>query len=165
MEQLTFLETGKVEWRDVPRPALEDDGQAIVRALSVATCDLDSIVLHGGAPYKGPFGMGHEGIAEVVDVGDDLDGFEPGQKVAVSFQIFCGQCAACRDGRSGSCEKTPLMAMYGLSIGGDWGGFLSDAVRVPYADAMLYALPDGIDIAAAASASDNMPDAWRTVAP
>jgi alcohol dehydrogenase len=85
--------------------------------------------------------------------------------VTISFQIFCGDCAACRDGRTASCEATPPMAMYGLTIGGDWGGFLSDAVRVPYAQAMLFPLPDGVDVAAAASASDNMPDAWRTVGP
>jgi alcohol dehydrogenase len=57
------------------------------------------------------------------------------------------------------------MAMYGLTIGGEWGGFFSDAVRVPFANAMLFPLPDGVDLAAAASASDNMPDAWRTVGP
>jgi alcohol dehydrogenase len=165
MQQLTFLEAGKVEWRDVPAPELEGDGQAIVRPLSVATCDLDSVVLHGQAPYKGPFGMGHEGVAEVVDVGDDVDGLEPGQKVTVSYQIYCGQCDACREGRTGSCEATPPMAMYGLTLGGDWGGFLSDAVRVPYANAMLFPLPDGVDIAAAASASDNIADAWRTIGP
>ena len=165
MQQLTFLEAGKVEWREVDAPALEDDRQAIVRPLSVATCDLDTALMHGRAPYRGPFGLGHEGVAEVVEVGDGVDGLEPGQRVTISFQIFCGECAACREGRSASCEATPPMAMYGLTIGGDWGGFLSDAVRVPYADAMLFPLPDGMDVAAAASSSDNMPDAWRTVGP
>jgi len=165
MEQLTFLEAGKVEWRDVPTPTLEDDRQAIVRPLSVATCDLDTVLMHGRAPYRGPFGLGHEGVAEVVDVGDSVDGLRPGQRVSISFQIFCGECGACREGRTASCEETPPMAMYGLSIGGDWGGFLADAVRVPYADAMLFPLPDEVDVAAAASASDNMPDAWRTVGP
>jgi alcohol dehydrogenase len=165
MQQLTFLEAGKVEWRDVPAPQLEGDGQAIVRPLAVATCDLDTALMHGRAPYRGPFGLGHEGVAEVVDVGDGVGGLQPGQRVTISFQIFCGDCAACRDGRTASCEATPPMAMYGLTIGGDWGGFLSDAVRVPYAQAMLFALPDGVDVAAAASASDNIPDAWRTVGP
>ena len=165
MQQLTFVEAGNVEWRDVPAPELEGDGQAIVRPLSVATCDLDTALMHGRAPYKGPFGLGHEGVAEVVDVGDGVDGLEPGQRVTISFQIFCGECGACRAGRSASCEATPPMAMYGLTIGGDWGGFLSDVVRVPYARAMLFPLPDGVDLAAAASASDNMPDAWRTVGP
>jgi threonine dehydrogenase-like Zn-dependent dehydrogenase len=165
MEQLTFIEAGKLEWQDVPAPVLEADNQAIVRPLSVATCDLDSFLVHGRTPYKGPFGLGHEGVAEIADVGDSVNGLAPGQKVSVSFQVFCGECAACRAGRTGSCEATPPMAMYGLTIGGDWGGFLADAVRVPYAEAMLFPLPDGVDVAAAASASDNMPDAWRTVGP
>jgi threonine dehydrogenase-like Zn-dependent dehydrogenase len=165
MQQLTFLEAGKVEWRDVPAPELEGDGQAIVRPLAVATCDLDTALIHGRAPYRGPFGLGHEGVAEVVDAGDGVDGLQPCQRVSISFQVFCGECGACRAGRTASCEATPPMAMYGLTIGGDWGGFFSDAVRVPYANAMLYPLPEGVDPAAAASASDNMPDAWRTVGP
>jgi threonine dehydrogenase-like Zn-dependent dehydrogenase len=165
MQQLTFIEAGKAEWHDVATPGLEGDGQAIVRPLSVATCDLDTVLMQGRAPYKGPFGLGHEGVAEVVDVGDSVDGLQPGQRVSISFQIFCGDCGPCREGRTASCEATPPMAMYGLTIGGDWGGFLSDAVRVPYANAMLFPLPDAVDVAAAASASDNMPDAWRTVGP
>jgi alcohol dehydrogenase len=56
--------------------------------------------------------------------------------------------------------------MYGFgAFGGPWGGLLSDLVRVPFADGMLVALPDGLDPAAVASASDNLPDAWRLVAP
>src|SRR5213592_881318 len=151
MQQLTFLEAGKVEWHDVPAPELQGDGEAIVRPLTVATCDLDTALLHGRAPYKGPFALGHEGVAEVVDAGDRVDGLVPGQLATISFQIFCGECAACREGRTASCEATPPMAMYGLTIGGDWGGFLSDAVRVPYANAMLFPLPDGVDPVAAAS--------------
>src|SRR4051812_16955281 len=165
MQQLTFLEAGKLEWQDVPEPVLENDGQALVRPLTIATCDLDAPLLHGRTPYRGPFGIGHEGVGEVIDVGDKVEGLQPGQKVTISFQIFCDECGPCREGRSGSCEATPLMAMYGLNLGGDWGGFVSDTVRVPYANAMLYPLPDAIDPVAAASASDNIPDAWRTVGP
>jgi alcohol dehydrogenase len=46
-----------------------------------------------------------------------------------------------------------------------WGGFLSDLVCVPYADHMLVPVPDGVEPAAVASASDNISDAWRTVGP
>jgi alcohol dehydrogenase len=48
---------------------------------------------------------------------------------------------------------------------GPWGDAVSDKLRVPYADAMLVAVPAGVDPVAIASASDNMPDGWRTVAP
>jgi len=56
--------------------------------------------------------------------------------------------------------------MYGFgALGGDWGGMLSDLALVPYAEAMLVRLPEGVDPACVASAADNMTDGWRAVAP
>ncbi len=57
------------------------------------------------------------------------------------------------------------MAMFGAPLGGSWGGLFSDLVRVPWADAMLVALPSDLDPVAMASASDNWSLAWRLVAP
>ena len=59
------------------------------------------------------------------------------------------------------------MAMYGLGplAGLDGGGFMSDLVLVPYADAMLIPLPATVDPIAVASISDNIPDGWRAVGP
>lgn len=56
--------------------------------------------------------------------------------------------------------------MYGLGVvGGEWGGAWSDLVAVPFADAMLLPLPTGIGAETLASASDNICDGYRTVAP
>ncbi len=66
--------------------------------------------------------------------------------------------------QAGNCATVEGFASYGLGKGG-WGGALSDLVLVPFADAMLVPLPAGITPEAVASASDNMPDAWRTVGP
>jgi alcohol dehydrogenase len=56
--------------------------------------------------------------------------------------------------------------MYGFGVaGGHWGGHVADLFKVPFADAMLVALPEGIDPAAAVSASDNVCDAHRHLAP
>lgn len=56
--------------------------------------------------------------------------------------------------------------MYGFGLaGGHWGGALAEQLAVPYADAMLVALPDGIQPVAAASVADNVCDAHRHVAP
>ena len=104
--------------------------------------------------------VGHEGIAEVVAVGDDVTTVRVGDRVVVPFQINCGQCSACRRGVTGSCASLPLMAMYGMAplAGMDGGGFMSDLVLVPFADAMLLPVPDGVDPVAIASLSDNIPD-------
>jgi threonine dehydrogenase-like Zn-dependent dehydrogenase len=166
MKQLTLVETGRVEWLDAPEPTLEGAGQALVRPIAVALCDLDANIVQGTFPLQAPVALGHEFVAEVVEVGDAVGSVRPGDSVVVPFQISCGECERCRRGQTGDCESVPRLSMYGFgAFGGDWGGALSDLVRVPYADAMLVALPDGIEPATVASASDNIPDAWRTVGP
>jgi threonine dehydrogenase-like Zn-dependent dehydrogenase len=165
MQELNFIAAGRLEWRDAPDPRLEGDGEALVRPLAVATCDLDKLIVRGLAPAEGPFPFGHEGVAEVVEVGDAVSGFEPGDLVSVPFQVSCGDCDTCRRGHTGNCERVERMSMYGLPIGKNCGGFLSDSVRVPFADAMLVAVPEGVEPTSIASLSDNIPDAWRTVAP
>jgi threonine dehydrogenase-like Zn-dependent dehydrogenase len=165
MRQLTFVEAGKIEWHDVPDSQLEGDGEALVRAVAVATCDLDKLIVSGLAPVQGPFPVGHEGVAEVLEVGDGVKGFKPGDLVSVPFQVACGECVTCRRGHTGNCERVDRMSMYGLPFGKNWGGFLSDTIRVPFADAMLVGVPEGVDPASIASLSDNIPDGYRTVGP
>lgn len=167
MRQLTFEEAGRYGWRDVPEPEIAAPEQAVVRPLVVACCDLDIAVAAGQAPLPPGYAVGHEGLAEVVAVGDAVTTVRPGDWVVVPFQISCGNCRACRRGVTGSCGSVPLMAMYGLGplAGLNGGGFMSDEVLVPYADAMLIPVPDGVQPNAIASLSDNIPDGWRAVGP
>lgn len=171
MRELVYIRPGVVEWHDADDPRIESPDDAIVRPIAVAACDLDVALLRGQAPFPGPFALGHEFVAEVVELGDAVPGFARGQRVVVSFQITCGQCVRCRRGLTGSCASVPAGSMYGLrprraiSLGGDWGGALSDLVRVPFATHMMLALPAGVEPAAVASVSDNVADAWRAVAP
>jgi alcohol dehydrogenase len=165
MRELNFIEKGKLEWRDAPAPKIEGDGQAIVRPVALATCDIDVGIVSGPVPFEGPFPFGHECVAEVADVGDSVKSFSPGDLVSVPFQVACGECERCRAGQTGNCESVPRLSMYGLPGKVSYGGFASDAVRVPYAEAMLVPIPKGVEPASVASLSDNIPDAWRCVAP
>ena len=86
--------------------------------------------------------------------------------VVVPFAISCGTCSFCRRGLTAVCTSVPRGSMYGIGVAGhSFGGALADRLRVPYADHMLVALPDGISPAVVASAGDNISDAWRTVDP
>ncbi len=164
MRQLTMTAERAVEWLDVPEPALEGDREALVRPLAVALCDLDQPILRGEAPIPGPIALGHEFVAEVVEAGHGA-GVAPGDRVIVPFQISCGECERCRRGHTANCTTVRPGSMYGFgAFGGDWGGALSDLVRVPFADHMLVGVPASIEAADVASASDNIPDGWRTVA-
>jgi alcohol dehydrogenase len=119
----------------------------------------------GETPIPAPVHLGHECVAEVVAVGDGVSTVRPGDRVVVPFQISCGACDPCGRGLTGSCATVDQLAMYGFGVfGHDWGGVLTDVVRVPYADAMLVPVPDGVEPAAIASMSDNIPDGLRLVA-
>jgi threonine dehydrogenase-like Zn-dependent dehydrogenase len=166
LQQLTYTAPNVLEWRDAPEPQLGSDAAALVRPRAVATCDLDALIISGVSPFPPPFALGHECVAEVVDVGDRVDSVRPGQLVSVPFQISCGECAPCRRGRTGNCSEVGFMTTYGFGPAVEqWGGFLSDLVCVPYADHMLVPVPDGLEPAAVASVSDNISDAWRAVGP
>jgi threonine dehydrogenase-like Zn-dependent dehydrogenase len=165
MQQLSFIKPGTFEWHDVAYPVIQTATDAIVRPLAVARCDLDLYIATGFVPFPGPFAFGHEMVGEVVDAGEK-SGVTPGQRVVVPFQISCGQCASCKRGFTASCEAVPQYSAFGLGGGRvEYGGALSDAIRVPFADYMLVPLPGGVDPVTAASAADNIPDGWRAVAP
>jgi threonine dehydrogenase-like Zn-dependent dehydrogenase len=167
MRRMVLMGTHEVRWEDVDEPELRSGDQAIVRPMALATCDIDVGVLAGAYPLEGPYPFGHEAVAEVVAIGDDVRSVAIGDRVVVPFQISCGACQPCRAGRTGNCASHPTMSTYGLgSMGGlEWGGLLADLALVPHADAMLVPVPDGIDSAVIASASDNLPDGWRAVGP
>ena len=155
MRSLTYVSPGLVEWREVPDPALRGDQEAIVRPVAASTCDLDQQIVRGKTPLPGPFAIGHECLAEIVELGDAVVGLTPGQVVVVAWHISCGQCARCRAGLTCHCEAVPRAAMFGVPVGGDWGGLFDDFVRIPYARAMLFPVPTDVGWASLVSASDN----------
>lgn len=166
MLQLTYTGPDALEWREAPEPSLSSDAGALVRPRAVATCDLDALIIQGSSPFPPPFPLGHECVAEVLDVGDSVTSLDAGQLVSVPFQISCGECGACLQGRTSNCSEVAFMSSYGFGPAVErWGGFLADVVCVPYAEHMLVPVPDGLAPAAVASASDNISDAWRAVGP
>ncbi len=165
MQQLTFVEAKKLEWREVNKPQLESGIDAIVKPIAVARCDLDYFIAVGKYRTPGPFAIGHEMSAVVTEVGDGVSDFQPGDRVIVPFQISCGVCINCQRGWTNACSEVSALAAYGLGThpNGEYGGALSDYVRVPFADHMLVRLPDTLSAEAACGLSDNVADGFRTV--
>lgn len=192
VRELTYLGPRRVEWRSVAEPRLEGPREALVRPVIAGRCDGDNlpifnrvttamragVALHyldplspellGPYPFKGPFAIGHECIASVIECGDEVRMVRPGDLVVVPWSISCGGCSRCADGITSRCVNagSTLLSGYGFgSAMGPWGGTVCDLLRVPFADAMLVPIPASIDPLRLASASDNLTDAWRCVAP
>jgi alcohol dehydrogenase len=156
----------RLRWREVPAPPPPGPMGAVVHPIAGSTCDLDCALALGATSFPLPLHLGHECVAEVVAVGEQVRAVEPGDRVLVPFEINCGTCAPCRAGLTGSCTSVPPAAAYGMGVTtGHWGGAFSDLLAVPYADAMLVPLPEEIDPVAACSVADNVCDAYRHVAP
>ncbi len=191
VRELLFRRSGLLEWGERPAPALREGTDAIVRPFLAGRCDGDTLPIHrpvsramqagmalgavdpvvgsicGRVPFRGPFAIGHECVAEVLRVGADVRGLAPGDRVVVPWSVSCGTCARCRRGLTSKCSTTArsTLAAYGFGpASGDWGGMVTDALRVPFADHMLVPVPDGVPSERVAAASDNLADAWRTVA-
>jgi alcohol dehydrogenase len=166
MKQLTLAGLGTVEWQEVAEPRIEDAGDALVRPLAVSRCDIDMPYVTGFLPPPRPFALGHECVGEIVALADGVKGLMVGQRVIVPFQISCGRCPRCMLGHTGSCETVPFLSAFGLPLSGrEWGGALSDTIRVPFAEAMLVPAPDGVPAWCLAAVADNASDGWRCVAP
>jgi threonine dehydrogenase-like Zn-dependent dehydrogenase len=166
VRQLTYEQAGVVRWREVPDPVLADPAGALVAPLAVARCDLDLPMAAQGL-FPGPFGVGHETVAEVVAVGPEVTRISVGQRVLVPYQVSCGACVACRDRRYGACHtyRAQVGGAFGFGpAGGGHGGGLSDLLLVPAADHLLVPAPDGIAPEVLCTLVDNGVDGYRTVA-
>lgn len=166
MRQLTVTAPRTLQWTDMPTPRLRDGRAALVEPVAIATCDFDHLMVSGKQRAPFPIAIGHELVARVIEVGDQVTRVQPGELVIVPFQISCGTCTACQRGFTSACASVPWLSCYGLGpAAGDWGGATADRIVVPFADAMLVALPAGVAARDAAPIGCNVVDAYRTVGP
>jgi threonine dehydrogenase-like Zn-dependent dehydrogenase len=192
VRELQLVRSGRLAWHERDAPTLQDPGDAIVRPFVAGRCDGDTLPIHrpvsralqigmavraidpvvgcicGAVPFKGPFAIGHECVAQVVAVGAAIEQVRVGQTVVVPWAVSCGTCAQCRRGLTSKCATTTTrtLAAYGFGPGsGPWGGMIADEVRVPFADHMLVPVPAGVPAQRVAAAGDNLADAWRSVVP
>ncbi|KAB2346523.1 zinc-dependent alcohol dehydrogenase [Actinomadura rudentiformis] len=192
MRELRFVRSGRLAWGERATPELVDPGDAIVRPFLAGRCDGDTLPIHrpvsrvlqagmalravdpmvgricGKVPFRGPFAIGHECVAQVTAVGPEVTGISVGQTVVVPWAVSCGSCPNCLRGLTAKCVTTTgdsVLAAFGFGpSSGPWGGMVTDLIRVPFADHMLVPVPEGIPAARVAAGSDNLADAWRAVA-
>jgi threonine dehydrogenase-like Zn-dependent dehydrogenase len=165
VKHVVFVAPNHLEWRETPTPRLQADIEAIVRPIVVGRCDLDTLYVTGRMPLTSGEPIGHEVIAEIVELGSSVRGLSVGQRVIVAAQISCGKCRRCRSGLTGRCESVPFGASYGMGRAGNFGGGLADLIRVPFAQAMLIPIPAQADPIKMIGLADMATDAWRAVAP
>jgi threonine dehydrogenase-like Zn-dependent dehydrogenase len=130
---------GDIRVEEVPDAALRKPTDAVVQVEMACICGSDLWAYRGVAKRDGGQRIGHEFVGRVVEVGSEVSSVRVGDRVIAPFVWSDGTCAYCTAGLQTSCLD-----------GGFWGSGGSDggqgeAVRVPWADGTLVAIPADAD--------------------
>lgn len=125
----------------IPRPQVGHPRDVLLRMLYAGICGSD---LHyfregriGDQKVRFPMVVGHEGVAEVAEVGDEVRTLRPGDKVVLDPAISCGSCDQCQVGRPHTCRSLRFLG----SPGGP-AGCMAEYVVLP--EHCCHPLPAGV---------------------
>lgn len=131
----------KMEWveRNIPKP---QKGELLIKLEYVGVCGSDLHFYEAGRLGNwvpdGPLVLGHEPGGIVEEVGEDVKGFEKGDRIAVEPGVPCGVCEMCKKGFYNLCPDMSFMA-----IPKERDGVFSDYCVHPAN--MCYKLPENVD--------------------
>jgi len=127
---------------DIPTLGHND---VLVKIRKTAICGTDVHIYNWDAWSQNnvPLGLvtGHEYVGDIVDIGEEVSGFNVGDRVSGEGHITCGYCRNCRAGRRHLCRNT-------LGVGVNRAGAFAEYLVIPAFNA--FKLPDDVsdDIAA-----------------
>ncbi|MYL18554.1 formaldehyde dehydrogenase, glutathione-independent [Halobacillus litoralis] len=117
----------------------------ILKVVSTNICGSDQHMVRGRTTAPEGLVLGHEITGEVIETGRDVEFVKKGDLVSVPFNIACGRCRNCIEGKTHIClhvnPDRPGSA-YGYVDMGGWVGGQAEYVMVPYADFQVLKFPD-----------------------
>ena len=124
--------------REVDDPPLRP-GCVAIAPKAVGICGTDLHVYLGTMAHRVPYPavLGHEFAGVVIEAAGDVEGFAPGDPVAVDNVVDCGHCPRCAEGQRNVCER---MNVFGI----DSDGALAERVVVPVR--LVYPFPRSLPI-------------------
>jgi len=147
---LAYMGPGKVEIQSIDYPKLalgnrKCEHGVILKIVSTNICGSDQHMVRGRTTAPHGLILGHEITGEVIEAGRDVEFIKVGDLCSVPFNIACGRCRNCKEGKTGIClNVNPARpgAAYGYVDMGGWVGGQAEYVMIPYADFNLLKFPD-----------------------
>jgi len=149
---VAYIKPGEVKIQNIDFPKLVNptngkkiEHGVILKIISTNICGSDQHMVRGRTTAPAGLILGHEITGEVIEMGRDVEFITKGDVVSVPFNIACGRCRNCKEGRTGIClSVNPARpgAAYGYVDMGGWVGGQAEYVMVPYADFNLLKFPD-----------------------
>jgi len=117
----------------------------ILKLVTTNICGSDQHMVRGRTTAPVGQSLGHEITGEIVEIGDDVLFHKVGDICSVPFNIACGRCRMCNEGKTGIClnvNPARAGAAYGYVDMGGWVGGQAEYVMIPFADFNLLRFPD-----------------------
>ncbi len=120
-----------LDLEEVPVPRIGNN-DLLIRILKTAICGTDLHIYNWDAwaqrTIKVPQIIGHEFVGEIVDMGEDVTGYQIGERVSGEGHIVCGVCRSCRAGRRHLCTNA-------IGIGVNRDGCFAEYLSLPATNA------------------------------
>ena len=147
---VAYIKPGEVKVENIDYPKLaigkrKCNHGVILKIVCTNICGSDQHMVRGRTTAPAGLVLGHEITGEVIEAGRDVEFIKVGDIVSVPFNIACGRCRNCKEGRTGIClNVNPARpgAAYGYVDMGGWVGGQAEYVMVPYADWNLLKFPE-----------------------
>ena len=147
---VAYIKPGVVEIQKIDYPTLslgkrKCEHGVILKVVTTNICGSDQHMVRGRTTAPAGLILGHEITGQVIELGRDVEYIKKGDIVSVPFNIACGRCRNCKEGRTGIClNVNPARpgAAYGYVDMGGWVGGQAEYCMVPYADFNLLKFPD-----------------------
>lgn len=171
MRAVTWQGPKQISVEDVPDPIIKEPTDAIIEVTTTGLCGSDLHLYDPLSPFMTPGDIvGHEPMGIVQEVGAEVAGLRPGDRVVIPFNISCGSCWMCARGLQSQCETTQNKehgtgaSLFGYSkLYGHVDGGQAEYLRVPYAGYGAIAVPEGPPDDRFVFLSDVLPTAWQAV--
>lgn len=135
------------EVMDIEKPGC-GDREMLIKMRAAALCGTDKRIFTGGKTkgVRPDSVVGHEICGEIVELGELVEGYSIGDRVAIANVIPCGHCPACLSGRENACTNRK-------AIGYEFNGGFEEYVLIPQIcieSGNVVKLPDSVSFEAGA---------------
>jgi threonine dehydrogenase-like Zn-dependent dehydrogenase len=111
MKTLVLQQPGALAWTEVATPVATGN-EALVRVRRCGVCGTDIHALAGKQPFFSyPRRLGHELCVEIISAPAN-SGLAAGDLCAVEAYYFCGECPACRTGKTNCCKNLKVLGVH-----------------------------------------------------
>lgn len=147
------IEVNHPGWMEKDRPQI-GPLDALLRPVAIAPCSSDTHCMHGGSGPKHNLILGHESIGEVVEVGELVSSFKPGDIVVVPCNTPNWEVPALQRRNDNNAHDTRLIGSFKFM--GSKDGVFAEFYTVNNADANLVLKPEDVSVEDALMTVDMM---------